>query len=634
MTKKVQLLEDALINKIAAGEVVERPASVLKELVENAMDAGATRIEIALEEGGRRRITVRDNGSGMSPEDALMAMLRHTTSKIHSVHDLFQINTMGFRGEALASISSVSRFCLQTLAQGEKEGTRIELSDGKQRQTPWTGPSGTQITVEDLFYNVPARQAFLRSAATEYACCAEYIQALALARPNIELLLTHNGRETLRAIRRCEDQPLIFGEQILRQRFQDVFPKESVEQLIYCHARDKFGSFEAVLSPPGYERPQSKFMHSFVNGRWVKDKTLRYGIMRGYHSHLLKGKYPVCALYVTIDPSLIDVNVHPAKTEVRFQYGGELQSLIALEIRNRLRQGAWSQPDTKDQPEAKMAQTQPLVKNPVELPPPDFDLSFSHSASGPRDDFRPVARSVPSSGSFAKPKSTSSEIKRTVISFDGPTLADAEPAVKPLMPAAEGAYQIPWSQLQYLGCFGKCYLMFEVDEQLLVVDQHAFHERILFEKLHQDHSILQQVQPLLVPEVIDLDPLAVSRLKEYESTYQSLGFHLGFPSDHEVEILALPSLLAKRDPEVLLHELLDAEDQTKPDRDLTPRVAHDLLATMACHAAVRAGERLDEEDIQRLIAEAEDIDFYHNCPHGRRVFKWWKKSQVEAWFDR
>lgn len=662
MVKKVHLLDDALINKIAAGEVVERPASVVKELVENAMDAGATRIEVTLEEGGRRRIQIRDNGCGMSPDDAKLALRRHTTSKINSVQDLFQIRTMGFRGEALASISSVSRFTLQTVATGAAEGLRLELADGQLKQQVWNGVAGTQVTVDDLFYNVPARQAFLRNPGTEFSYCAEYLQALALARPDIEIILTHNGREILRAPRRCEEYSLQFGEQILRQRFQDVYPKEAVDQLLYLTAQDKYGSFEAIISAPGNERGLSKAMHTFVNGRWVKDKTLRYGVMRGYHSHLLKGKFPVCALYVSIDPSLIDVNVHPAKTEVRFQYGGELQSLIAMQIRNRLRQGAWARPDlpplseeiqsdfsTDNSLQKEAAATAKPVTAPLAATkkasnlPPDFDLSFTpsgnFSALEKDSGLQAASPAKTSQSSFLNRPGSAKDgnIKRTIMSFDGePGQAALPLTVNPskLVESEQENYQVPWEQVQYLGTFAKCYLFFELGEQLLVIDQHAFHERILYEQLQKDRSILEQVQPLLVPEVIALAPSMHERLRSNEALYRSLGFDFSFPNDEEVEILALPTLLAKRDPEVLLHDLLNADDATLPDNELTPRLAHEILSTMACHAAVRAGEQLELGEINQLLQQARSIDFYHNCPHGRRVLKWWKKSQIEAWFDR
>jgi DNA mismatch repair protein MutL len=342
---RVHLLEDAVINKIAAGEVVERPASVVKELVENAIDAQATAIRIELEEGGRRKIVVTDDGYGMSEEDARLAIVRHATSKISAVEDLYSVDSMGFRGEALASIASVSQFSLMTRQGQDSVGTRIQ-TDGSidLSVTPWHGPRGTTMAVESLFFNIPVREKFLKSPASEFAHCHELIQNIALARPEVSFTLLHNGKEYLSAPRVCEREELqgsILTEKTVRRRAAQILSQEVVDELLYVTESNQYGEVEALISPPGVEKPTGKHIATFVNRRVVKDKTLRFGIMRGYSSHLLTGKYPRVLAFMTIDPSLYDVNVHPTKEELRFQYPTEVQGLISLAIRGRIRHGDW-----------------------------------------------------------------------------------------------------------------------------------------------------------------------------------------------------------------------------------------------------------------------------------------------------
>ena len=677
----VHLLDDDLINKIAAGEVVERPASVVKELVENAIDAGATQIDIRLDDGGRQLISVQDNGVGMSSEDAVLAVKRHTTSKISRLDDLFQVATMGFRGEALASIAAVSHFTLMSQTAGHRDGVRLELGPKDEvKRSDYTGTVGSHILVRDLFYNVPARQAFLRSAATEFSHCQEYLVSLALARPDIGFSLNHNGRDVFRVERACSAAEQPWGAKPLKKRVAELFKKEDLASLLYFEYKDKYGLVEGLASPPGMERGSAKFMYSFVNHRWVRDKVLRYGILRGYHSHLLKGRYPTCFLYLHIDPTLVDVNVHPAKAEVRFQYTNEVQSIIALAIRDTIRKGAWSKPDflqspaTEDGSESKSS-TSSLVSgvqvtdqsrkaptgqpqtSPALGPETDFDLAFTKIkptvvAESLGDSPQPVSRkltgrSEPSgekrvsrmrfaSESDFKRQATESdrvvtdEAIREDISFQFASSFD-----EPKIPSrqTESNFKIDFSELSYLGCFASCYLMFDAGDQLLVIDQHAFHERILFERLLQDPGLLRSSQPLLVPELIDLSASDAELLRKEKDHLEELGIRYALLDDGQIEIRAVPSLLANRDLEAFVQELVKSL-ATGASKDALVQSMHQIFSTIACHAAVRAGEHLSDEDLGVLLNEGSKVDFYHNCPHGRRVLRWWKRNEVEAWFDR
>ncbi len=637
---RIHLLDDDVINKIAAGEVVERPASVVKELVENALDAGASRIDVALELGGTRRIAVTDDGLGMGHDDARAALTRHATSKIAKADDLFQIQTMGFRGEALASIASVSRFCLATSEREAAEGVKLTLDGGEGLATwPWSGAPGSTVTVENLFFNMPVRAKFLKAPATEFSHCLELMQAFALSRPDIAFSVTHNGREQFRVAASTRDEGAAgFGERALRERAKSVLGKDAAS-LQYVKTGSRFGEVEALVSPPGIEKGTGKALFTFVNGRWVKDKVLRYGILRGYHSHLLKGRFPIVTLHLRLDPSLVDVNVHPAKTEVRFQYPDEVQSLIALGIRERLRDATWAQPEEErpavmDQPSAAaLAATRAPV-------PEQRRLAFEGASIGRGTNQAPApARLVPGTS-------------RTSRSFGGARGGDFSFESRPVgdkagidaMIAGMGSDgepaepEIAWEELEFLGAYDRCYLFFNAGPRLLVVDQHAFHERILFERLTRDVSLLTQSQQLLVPESIELAPSEVATLRERWAALSVRGFDFMAEGETTILVRAVPSLLVGRD----LAELFADLGKEFGDFDVHAHEPHDsnaetlrlILAKTACHAAVRSGEELPANELRQLLGEARTVDFFHNCPHGRRVFRWWSRSEVGRWFDR
>ncbi len=649
---KVHLLEDELINKIAAGEVVERPASVLKELVENAIDAGATDVRVELIDGGKELISVTDNGEGMDRSDAEMCIKRHATSKISSADDLFNVATMGFRGEALASISSVSRFSIQT-RQKDGPGTKLDYDDAGLRMQDWAGSFGTTISVSDLFYNVPARKSFLKASQTEYSHCLEYITSLALSLPEVGITLIHNGREQFRvgAIP-YEKNDWQIGEGPFRQRVTDVLSKKYDGEFLYTKIEDKFGYVEALVSPPGHEKGSSKFLYTYVNGRWVKDKTLRYGILRGYHSHLLKGKFPVCVLHVHIDPAIVDVNVHPAKAELRFQYASELQNIIAQAIRQKLRDSSWAE-SPRETP------SMPSFSSSSSSPSSSFNSSFdlsssaqtssSSAASSSRMSFDgPSSYRAPSSprpSTFAapsSPKMSDSERFASSFSSSGPQETVKTEEYNPaIMTSFEGNTvkfndqneAIPWSELRFMGVYSKCYLFFEHGERMLVIDQHAFHERVLYERLKNDHDQLCRTQSCLVPELLYFSASEVSHLESRKEEIQEYGFDWNVIDSTSIEVTSVPSLLVGKDIEAFFSELAKSNKEGM-QLGATQEIMHDVLSSMACHAAVRSGEELPDAELDYLIKEAETVDFYHNCPHGRRIFKWWKKSQIESWFDR
>jgi DNA mismatch repair protein MutL len=640
------------------------------------------------------------------------------------------------------------------------------------------------MTVADLFYNVPARRAFLKTAAAEFAACHEYMQALALSLPTVGFTLLHNDREVFAVSPALKTEGHLRGEASMRARAAALIGAEDTGRLIYVQRPDRHAHVEALISPPGLDKATARHCFTFVNGRWVRDKLLRFALQRGYHSHLMKGKFPIALLYVTIDPALVDVNVHPAKAELRFQYAQEVQNALVHAIREALREGSWASANppvkTVDSPPAPVApddfdlslpqdsrddvkrtvmrfdaeppapvkaRVQPPLKFDAEPAPArsgatsalskssptgapasrssglpsasprsDKELSSPGSSSaasrsaegvalrssgaegsvltrsgsaGPQTDLSVgglQSDSVPS-GSSAQAQANTTDIavsskssspKQTEVSSESSLLAKADPTgpmssppqadsslssradlsqavaqdsgkllrsvgqdktinAKPVsavsalktasVPSPDGQTTIPWSELQYIGPFARCFLLFEYQQQMLAIDQHAFHERVLYERLVENPDILRRAQPLLMPEVLVFSPTETERLVHMKDALDALGIQIQGVSDTEIEVTAVPSLLVNKDLNSLLAAILGG-------RDKASELAHDVLATMACHAAVRAGEELPEPELKALLREAESVDFYHNCPHGRRVFRWWKLAQVASWFDR
>ncbi len=671
--KRVQLLDENVIKKIAAGEVVERPASVVKELVENALDAGSQRISIDLEEGGKKLIRISDDGSGIMPEDCLVALQRHATSKITHQDDLFAIQTLGFRGEALAAISSIAEFSLCSRVRGASVGTKVTVEDDEPTMVPWSGADGTIVTVAKLFCRVPVRLKFLKSDETEFAQCHDLVQALALANPSVGFSLTHNGKKRFSAsplIASAEDAPWR-GEAVLRERWKLVAGAEDAEAALYVREENAYGRWEALISPPGRDKATNKHMVHFVNGRWVKDKVLNFGVLRGYHSHLMKGRHPQVLSFLDCDPSLIDVNVHPAKTELRFQYAGEVQGLMSYAIRRALRMADWSNASLSplEQTEAPSSRAErsgaegsPTLSfvspsaEAFDLRPPGYAgdpstapqaaLRMTGSSRGlweaPRrpDSFHRSFDSSPrvergdlfsSSRAERSDMSPLSRAERSVAE-GSPTLNFVNPSIETSAHTLPKDWGLTLEHLTYVGTFAKCYVLYEKDDKLLVIDQHAFHERILYERLCQKPQLLSERQVLMMPEAITLDAELVLALQEHKTVIQSAGFDINVLDATNVEIRAIPTLLVNKRFDAFLLEFV--QKLADGSIDSAQHIHHDILATMACHAAVRAGEELSEEELRLLLREAQSVDFYHNCPHGRRVFKWFPKSDVAGWFDR
>jgi len=571
--RHVQRLSSDLANKIAAGEVVERPGSVVKELLENALDAEATRIRVEIELGGLARICVSDDGVGMDLADLTLSVERHATSKISTIDDLARIDTYGFRGEALPSIASVAKVTLTSRARGSDEATELIIDGGAPaRMRPVGANVGTSVEVQDLFYNVPARRKFLKTTATESAHVGEAVLLAALSRPDVAFTLSRDGkvaREHLRATSR-------------RERVRDVIQEERLEQ---CTGERGPMRFEAHLAPPERARAGAVGLHLFVNGRPVKDRLLARAVANAYGSVLEPGRYPVGALYLELPFDLVDVNVHPQKAEVRFADGRAVFDALARELSSGLAR-AFSIPELGPSSRPWFMPQRPPVSEPS--PPSEVSLTAD---------------------SLARAAST--------------PYAEAATTHLPL-PLAEGAptelfgQSAFYGRLRFLGQAGGMFLVCEGSDGVYVLDQHAAAERVTFERLRasfQARTIASQ--RLLVPEVVVLSPAEHALLEEHAEDALRLGVDARILSGSSIAVHAVPTLLVRASAERLVRDLVAelSRASKRPFHDAADLV----LATMACHGSIRAGDAVSPEAATALLLALDSVDFAGHCPHGRPV---------------
>jgi DNA mismatch repair protein MutL len=585
---KVRILSDDIANRIAAGEVVERPASVVKELMENSIDAGARKIAVDVEEGGRRLIRVTDDGEGMSPEDALACFGRHATSKLYQPDDLFSIKTLGFRGEALPSIASVSRLNLETQADGSP-GTAVEIAAGKLLSTREQAfPRGTQITVEDLFFNVPARRKFLRSESYELSQITTYCTHYALAFPEIHFVLKSAGFEIMAA-------PSAGG---FRDRIFQIFGSDLLDQLVeYKKDYGRSGvKIHLFTSRPHIQKYNRNSMFFFINRRLVRDKIILHAISEAYRNILPSGTFPVVILFVTIPFEDVDVNVHPAKTEVRFKH----QSFIHDAIRDSILSGL-----TQDKTIVPMANGGAVAASPFAAPAPQPRMPDSWRS----DD--PIAR-----GPF--------EIPQSLI------LPAAEEVPLPSYPE----FDMVKSEVRALGQLRDSFIVATDSTGLIVIDQHVAHERVLFEiYLRQKLAGKLETQRLLMPIVVQLPPRQLVILDSIIPELAKNGFDVEPFGPKTIAIKTAPAILKPAAVEKLLIELLDGlerETQVMNIETLKKKIA----ATVSCHAAIKINTPLDETKMRWLVGELMKTDVPTVCPHGRPIILRYDLREIQKAFKR
>lgn len=619
---QIKLLPDQLISQIAAGEVVERPASALKELLENSVDAGSTQIQVALQQGGIKLLKVTDNGHGIAKDELALALTRHATSKIESLEDLEQVGSLGFRGEALASIASISRTVLTSRQQSASHAWQIAAEGTQAPQlSPAALDAGTIVEVHDLYFNTPARRKFLKTENTEFGHCEDAFTRVALSRPNIGFLLQHNGKAISRL---AANTP--------QQRITDVLGSEFAAQSLWLEEDSGGLRLWGMTASPTYQRHSRDSQYVFVNGRFVRDKLIAHAIKQAYQDVLHGDKHPAFVLFLELDPSLVDVNVHPAKTEVRFRESQAVHRFIFHSLHKAL--GKTS---------AEIQASQP-VQAPFNPFRPGTDASVF---SMPREQVEMPLHNRPAFGGSYPPNiSNGGEMAQQ---FYGQLYGDLKPAAmdqatilesnslevfatvaaldQPIQPTPDLPQQYPLGFA--LGQLHGIYILAQNAQGMVVVDMHAAHERIMYERLK--NALSEQAiatQPLLIPISFYAEKVEVATLQSLQGsdTLQQLGFELATLSPTTIAIRAIPTMLQDADAVALARAVLRDLHEYGASRVLLER-QNEVLGTMACHAAVRANRQLTITEMNALLRDMEATERSGQCNHGRPT--WFQVSLAD-----
>jgi len=588
--RPIQALSDQLISQIAAGEVVDRPSAVVKELLENALDAGATQITVRLEEGGVKRIAITDNGRGIPHDQMPLALARHATSKIASLSELENVGTLGFRGEALASIASVAQLTLTSrTAEADHAWEIVGGRDG--RPSPSAGPLGTTVDVRDLYFNTPARRKFLKSEQTEFGHCAEVVRRIALSRPDVAFSLSHNGKTIDHWNASAIDKR---SAQVLGNEFANArLPLDE------CAGPLRLHGFAGL---PTAAKARADGQYFYVNGRFVRDKLLTHAVRAAYQDVLHGDRYPSYALALELDPALVDVNVHPSKIEVRFRDSRAVHQFVFHAVSRALAQTSAT---------AGGSAPAPVAANTAPLP---WIREQRQASFGPQFAARGVAQSAAEYGALFAPRSTTvMEAREAEAPFTvaAPPLASAQQAAP--RPTAEDEFPLGFALAQLHGIF----VLAQNSKGLVLVDMHAAHERILYEQLKNalDENTMQ-VQPLLIPVTFHADPVEVGTAEESQPILQSLGFDITALSPTTLAVRAIPALLKNADAQTLTRDVLRDVREFGGSRVLVER-RNELLGTLACHTAVRANRNLTLPEMNALLRQMEATERADQCNHGR-----------------
>ncbi|MGO9994560.1 MAG: DNA mismatch repair endonuclease MutL [Steroidobacteraceae bacterium] len=581
----IQVLSDELINQIAAGEVIERPASVVKELVENSLDAAAKRIDVELERGGCGLIRVRDDGIGISPREIGIALARHATSKIASLDDLENIATLGFRGEALPSIASVSRLSLISRCAEAQHAWTVEARDGElNAPKPASHPQGTSLEVRDLFFNVPARRKFLRTEATEFQHAVRMLERLALSRFDVGFTLSHNGK-------RVWTLPPAGSPAERLARVAKVCGEDFASHVIELRHETESLRLHGWLALPTFSRTQSDLQFAFLNGRFVRDRLVAGAARLAYHDVLFNGRFPAYLLYLELDPTMVDVNAHPQKLEVRFRDSRRIHDFLFRTV------------------ERALADTRPTTESAGSAPLDWLTGSATYSNVAPPNQARFV---LPES----KPRLSTDAYRSFLETMppEGPDAAvrDSAAALSNGAPPSAVAAPLGYAIAQLHGV----YILAQTAEGMVLVDMHAAHERVMYEgmkKLLQGQTAQQQ---LLVPEVLQVTPAQAEAAEEHAAEFSALGFAVTRLAPDQLALRAVPSLLSGRDPAGVVRDVLSDLVETGHSRRVEESINH-LLGTMACHAAVRAQRSLTLPEMNALLRDMERTDRADQCNHGR-----------------
>lgn len=574
---KIQILSAETASRIAAGEVVERPASVVKELIENSLDAGASEISVWVEKSGSALIRVADNGEGMGPDDLALAVERHSTSKLKEEEDLFRISTLGFRGEALPSIASVSKMEIVSRLPASDVGHRLRIEGGKKEEVRMAAaPVGTSIEIKDIFFNTPARRKFLKSLATELSHICDSVNRMALAYPDVHFQLFHDGR-TLADYVSVRDG---------KNRLQQVFGRDIVQNLISFSCDQGRLKVAGYLSSAPASFPNSRYLMTFVNRRYVRDKVVTHAVLHGYESLLMKGQYPAVVLFLGLPFADVDVNVHPAKFEVRFRRQSEVHEAVAHAVRESLKREA-------REPSSQVAVSRPASVFAV------GEASLPYARSGMIRD----SLSLPEDG------------------FQKSSAPDEVP---------EGFF----SSMNVLGQILGCYLVCASSAGLALIDQHAAHERVAYEKLRRQMAASEVMkQSLLIPQTVQLSAGEMMLLEKELPELARSGFILEPFGPDGYAITAVPALLPEGDYRPVVQQMVAELAEIDKSRSLRQHL-DERLATIACHSVIRANRKLAMDEMRALLRDLDQIDFATQCPHGRPVILEFSRADLEKMFRR
>lgn len=602
----IQVLSAQLASQIAAGEVVERPSSVVKELIENALDAGATSINVTIRGGGRDLIQVADNGSGIKSEEIETAFQRHATSKLSTADDLAAISTLGFRGEALAAIAAVSRVTVVSRIAEEQAGIRLQLEGGEKTGRELVGaPKGTFIAVENLFFNTPARLKFLKSITTERRLVDEHITRYALAYPGVRFRLTHENRITFQTT----------GNDNIQEVLGEIYGAETARQLLPVaserHVDEAKSSEQNTIDVQGFVGPPSlnwanrSRITLFVNGRWIKDSSLMYAVIQAYHTLLPTGRYPLGIIFIDMPVENVDVNVHPAKTEVRFQRPNSVFGAVQRAVRETL-----------------IAESPVPVVSAWSMGTPG---NADWSSAGNKHDFTPAG--TPDQSSLQL------DWSRRVPQTDLPPPIENERSFVHAGPEGVVRADQKLPIMRVIGQVGQAYIITEGPEGLYLIDQHAAHERILYEKFMVEwENQAVTSQGLVAPAVVTLSPPQTSLIEENLSTLQNLGFQVESFGPNTFQIRSIPAIVTRIDPAKALLAVI--EDLEQGDKPLQGKIEARIVLRVCKSAAIKAGQTLSVAEMEALIQQLEASQNPHTCPHGRPTMIHLSATQLAREFGR
>ena len=625
---KIKILSADVANKIAAGEVVERPASVVKELVENAMDAESTNIRVEIRAGGKRLIRVSDNGTGMAREDALLALERHATSKVNRIEDLEKMQTFGFRGEALASIASVSQFELLTRTADAIEGTKVNVEGGVFRSVQESGCSpGTHMTINNLFYNVPARLKFLKTDTTEVNHITNQVTWAALAHPNIQFSLSHNSRSIL-DVRACDSR---------LERVRLLYGKEFAENLIEFEEELPDLKLYGLLGKPEFTKPNREYQLFFLNHRPIRSRIISAVLTEALGAMIPKDRHAVSLLFLTLAPEAVDVNVHPAKIEVRFRNERMVYSGLVRMLRAAIHKAKYipkiETPIEKSQasPEAKSTTAQPYQGRTTGREISAFQHPPRQPAGGETEASQSGGTETTENHPPAATHTTADEVPKQELK---PTGTVVQPPQHPI-PEGSKLQLLDFDAVELKTNLFKTYIVAEAKDKIFFIDQHVAAERVLYERfVHQLEEDGIPVQGLLLPVTLESTPQQLGALKIHGALFKKLGFDLEEFGGNTILIRAIPSPLPTRVAAQTVTDLLDKlPEQPHPDVQM-PQALEDALVTLACKSAVKAGDTLDTKEMINLVRELSEAKLPFNCPHSRPIIIEMGRDELERRFHR